>query len=81
MRVFSQSGLVASALACKHFEHAPILCNAGAQLWTVAFCMMPRSGAKPKSDPLALDGLAKVWEKNRGIRGGMLSTGNLLRWA
>ena len=45
-----------------------------------AISRMPRAGAKPAGDKLALDGLATCWEKNKSIRHHMLATGNLMKW-
>ena len=40
---------------------------------------MPRKGVK-RGNPLALDGLAELWNKNRALREQMLNSGFLFAW-
>ena len=42
------------------------------------FSRMPRKGRK--GDPMALQGLANAWNKNRGIREHLLRANSLLAW-
>ena len=40
---------------------------------------MPPAGFQAP-DPLALDGLASAWERNRSIRNRVMQSGSLLQW-